>query len=178
MDERRTSHILLASAAFLWCVLIVVPPIAALLGRSADHLSEISSLFFSRVCHQDTARSLFLFGAPLAVCARCTLIYLGFFVGVLLYPLVDSRMSKSFRLWFIPALLPMLIDVGLEVTGLHPSTLLTRAATGGFFGVGAALLITPLAVEGTGLVLRRLWKSSPHPNLIESSEVPHDGKTG
>ena len=37
--------------------------------------------FFSPVCHQDPARSFWLFGAPLAVCARCLGIYLGAAAG-------------------------------------------------------------------------------------------------
>lgn len=38
--------------------------------------------FFSVACHQEGARSFWLFGAPLAVCARCIGIYAGAAVGV------------------------------------------------------------------------------------------------
>jgi hypothetical protein len=38
--------------------------------------------FFSVACHQDLDRSFWLFGAPLAVCARCIGIYAGAAAGV------------------------------------------------------------------------------------------------
>src|SRR6266850_4461634 len=43
---------------------------------------------FSRVCHQLSERSFFVEGHPLAVCARCWGLYLGFAIGAGIYPLM------------------------------------------------------------------------------------------
>src|SRR5215510_5574819 len=64
----KTYAALLAGAT-LWCVSIVAAP---LLGLSWVYV------FFSRICHQDPARSWSLAGEPLAVCIRCSSIYFAF----------------------------------------------------------------------------------------------------
>jgi len=64
----KTYAALLAGAT-LWCLSIVAAP---MLGLSWVYF------FFSRICHQDPARSWSLAGEPLAVCIRCTSIYFAF----------------------------------------------------------------------------------------------------
>jgi len=64
----KTYAALLAGAT-LWCLSIVAAP---MLGLSWVYV------FFSRICHQDPARSWSLAGEPLAVCIRCTSIYFAF----------------------------------------------------------------------------------------------------
>ena len=45
---------------------------------------------FTPFCHQSPERCFFLWGYPLAVCGRCTGIYLGFLLGTLLYPFTGA----------------------------------------------------------------------------------------
>jgi len=45
---------------------------------------------FTPFCHQSPERCFFLWGYPLAVCSRCTGIYLGFLLGVIIYPLTGA----------------------------------------------------------------------------------------
>ena len=65
---KKTYAALLAGAT-LWCLSIVAAPMLSL---------SWVYVFFSRICHQDPARSWHLAGEPLAVCIRCTSIYFAF----------------------------------------------------------------------------------------------------
>src|SRR5262245_14965829 len=63
-----TPSVLLAGAT-LWCLSIVAAP--------AFNVPWLYAIF-SRICHQDPARSWHLAGEPLAVCVRCASIYFAF----------------------------------------------------------------------------------------------------
>src|ERR1041384_3751425 len=65
---------------------------------------------FSAVCHQLPERSFHLLGFPLAVCARCTGIYLGALTGLLLYPSVRRLKDETMpaRWWLVAAAVPVL----------------------------------------------------------------------
>jgi uncharacterized membrane protein len=66
--KNKTYAALLAGST-VWCLSIILAPV---LG-----LSWVYD-FFSRICHQDPARSWHLAGEPLAVCIRCASIYFAF----------------------------------------------------------------------------------------------------
>jgi len=106
----------------------------------------VISSFFSPVCHQIPEYSLSLFGYPLAVCARCTAIYFGFFAGVVLSPKLSRYLRHRYVFWII-AVLPMTVDVVCSWIHVHESTLLSRLATGSLFGVLAALQLVPILVD-------------------------------
>lgn len=142
------------SAVALWCLLILLPPLVMVLDPSRAALARWISEFFSPVCHQLDSHSLHLFGHPLAVCARCFAIYVGFFAGGILAPHFRlRRFSSTVPLWIAGAL-PMLLDVALDVGGFHPSSNLTRVITGSIFGVAAAVVLFPLAVDALSGVFR------------------------
>ena len=103
--------------------------------------------FYSHICHQFDSRSLHVCGHKFAVCARCTAIYAGFFVGVVLFPFAAASLRKKSFAWLFLAAVPMMIDVGLDLIHIHASTMMTRLATGGVFGVGAALFLAPVIIE-------------------------------
>jgi len=69
----RARGILIIGAA-LWCAAIVAAPLFQV---------PVIYDFFSRICHQNPARSWFLFDEPLAVCIRCTSIYFGFLISLI-----------------------------------------------------------------------------------------------
>jgi len=145
---RQKPYPLLLALVFLWCLFIVVPPILAFISFSPSSGYH----FFSRLCHQDPSRSLFIFGHPLAVCARCSMIYFGFLTGMIIagfwYP-----EHMNFRLWFSVIVFPMVLDVVLDLIGLHRTTMMTRVITGVIFGVGSGFLLTPLLAEGITALL-------------------------
>jgi len=49
--------------------------------------------------------------------------------------------------WWAVAVLLMVIDVAFDVLGIHASTTATRVGSGLFFGINAALILTPLFLE-------------------------------
>lgn len=104
---------------------------------------------FSHVCHQQPERSFFLFGHPLAVCARCTGLYFGFAVSALVYPLIISlrRTNPPERKWLFLALAPLAIDFGLGLLGVWENTHSSRFLTGALFGAVVVLYVMPALAE-------------------------------
>ncbi|MDX2042148.1 MAG: DUF2085 domain-containing protein [Acidobacteriota bacterium] len=150
-----------------WLALIFGTP---LLADSHGVLALIFYRSFSAICHQMPERSFHLHGFPLAVCSRCTGIYAGFIVGLLIYPLVRNLRESEMphRLWLILAALPVLADFGLDFVGLFDNTFVSRTATGALLGIVAAFFILPgcLATFGnlsteTFLWRKRISKSQP-----------------
>jgi len=91
---------------------------------------------FALVCHQRPERSFWMFGAPVAVCARCLGIYLGAAFGLLL------RLSRRGAiLLLIGAAALNLLDAASESFGLHSNWLEARFVLGLLLGAAAALLI-------------------------------------
>lgn len=144
--NKRTYLILLFSVA-LWCGGILLAPSfsTALPGASSFLYS-----FYSPICHQIDARSFHLFGEKMGVCSRCSAIYFGFLLSLVLYPYVRPLQAPAFptKRWIALAIVPMLIDVLINVTGIHASTLLTRAITGLLFGFVLPFYLLPPLLEG------------------------------
>jgi hypothetical protein len=66
---RNKTYAALLAGSTLWCVSIIAAPTLGL-----PWVYD----FFSRICHQNPARTWHLGGEPLAVCIRCTSIYFAF----------------------------------------------------------------------------------------------------
>jgi len=110
---------------------------APALSASAYSLAALAIfLFFSPVCHQDPARSFWLLGAPVAVCARCLGIYLGAAAGAWIP--APRRMLLS-GLALFAAL--NLADVLTEAAAWHGNWKLTRLILGALLGLAAGSLI-------------------------------------
>lgn len=129
--------------ALAWLGLIFCPPQL----MAAGHWLSATILYrgFSAVCHQIPERSFHLHNFPLAVCSRCTGIYAGFALGLMLYPFARSLREEAMphrrRLWLAAA--PMLIDFGGGVSGLFTNTFFSRTATGALLGSVAAFYLLP-----------------------------------
>ena len=159
MNLARATYIAILAGTTLWCAALLLAPI---LDASSLFLwGGMVRDFFGKICHQLDERSFHLFGRPLAVCSRCATIYFAFLIGTLLYPLLRSLKSPVLprRYWLVVALAPMLIDVAVEMVGIHEATNMTRALTGGLFGLIIPYFIIPAAVEA----VQQLF--NPHPSL-------------
>lgn len=105
-------------------------------------------LIFTPVCHQLPSRSFFLFGQPLAVCARCLGIYSGFALGLGIYPF-----SRGFRRLALPQTrtfllisLPIVIDTAGNFLRLWTTSPEGRFVLGLLWGIILPFyLITGLA---------------------------------
>ncbi|HKR60846.1 MAG TPA: DUF2085 domain-containing protein [Pyrinomonadaceae bacterium] len=142
---------------FAWAVLLigslllVALIVAAPIAHAGQHRILAATLYqaFSHVCHQQPDRSFFIAGQPLAVCARCTGIYLGFASTTLLYPLLTSlhRTDPPERKWLFVAAAPLAIDFGLGALGIWENTHWSRFVTGALFGGVVVLFVMPALAE-------------------------------
>jgi uncharacterized membrane protein len=146
---------LLTLATLVFISFIAAAPLAAANGHHRLALTIYQGFHF--LCHQLPERSYFIFGHQLAVCARCTGIYLGFTLSLLAYPLIRSLRQTSLphRRWLLLAATPLLIDFGLTFFGIWENTHTSRFLTGFLFGVACVFYIMPGILE---LSLRKRTK--------------------
>jgi uncharacterized membrane protein len=159
------TYVVVLVGALLWCGAIVLAPILAVLPEPFAAVGNVLYGLFSPVCHQIGERSLEVFGLPLGVCTRCTAVYVGFLAGVLLYPLVRSVNHPAYSPRWIAALavLPMLVDVVMGWTGLHPVSGATRLFTGAFFGLIVPFVVLPALTEAVQEVVASHRRPFPQP---------------
>ncbi len=98
---------------------------------------------FGTLCHQFPARSFTADGIPFAVCHRCTGIYAGLVLGALALPALRSRAhawAQHDRWLLLAAVVPLLLDWGIDVLGIWTNTVGTRISTGLWFGLVAGFI--------------------------------------
>ncbi len=105
----------LVALVSFWLVLLAWPALGGSFGLGS---AGWVYLFFRPICHQIPSRSFHLLGHQLAVCHRCTGIYVGFWLGLVLLPSwrwLSGRLQEHPRLLILFAL-PMAVNVLLENT--------------------------------------------------------------
>lgn len=129
----------------MWNAGIVLAPLMASVGGEPSTLSSLLHYTYGRVCHQIDARSFHIDGYSLAVCARCSGIYLGYFLGLMVYPIKNSlsRTELPHRFWLIAALVPVAVDVAGGYLGVFENTLATRLLTGLIAGAAGPFYTLP-----------------------------------
>ncbi|HYY58680.1 MAG TPA: DUF2085 domain-containing protein [Pyrinomonadaceae bacterium] len=161
---------MVAGAALCLVGLIVGAPLLLAHG----HASAATTIYeiFGKVCHQLPERSFQVEGHQFAVCSRCTGLYAGFALSVLLYPLSRSlkRIDTPRRLWLLLATVPLLVDWSLGFFDIWANTHLSRFLTGGLFGAVAAIYVVPGLIDLGLSVWRRLGARSPGRNARGSGE--------
>jgi uncharacterized membrane protein len=134
-----------ALPATLAATAVAAPALAA---ANLSFAALAIALFFSPVCHQDAARSFWLFGGPVAVCARCLGLYLGAAAGAWL------RAPRKILLPILGTTAVLnLLDVLTELIGLHGNWIATRFVLG--LSLGAALASLVAGSSATLLSARR-----------------------
>jgi uncharacterized membrane protein len=128
----------------LWVAAVVFAPLAITSRVSA--IARAAALVYatgSLVCHQRPDRSFHIHGHQLAVCARCTGLYVSALAGgVLALALgVTSISSSRARLWLGAAAVPTLLTVGLELAGFAYPSNTVRMLSALPLGAVAALLL-------------------------------------
>ena len=130
------------TAIFLLSLIITAP-----LAVASDHSVLGLAIYqaFSHVCHQIPARSFFVAGHPLAVCSRCTGLYLGFVLALLLYPLIGGlgKTETPERKWLFVAATPLAFDVAFNSLGVWTNTHGSRFITGALLGAVAVFYVMP-----------------------------------
>jgi uncharacterized membrane protein len=128
----RVALVVIGSAPF-W-----VPLLQQVAGLSA--LARVFDAWFALHCHREAERSVWPFGIELAVCVRCSSIYLGLALGALIEKPLLSPVHV--RLWVGIAALIMILDVVTEMLHMRPPWGPLRAFSGLFlaYPVGVALV--------------------------------------
>jgi uncharacterized membrane protein len=118
---------LLLSAVALWVLLVLAPSWLHFAGWLNGEFAVRS--MFKSVCHQIPERSFSLLGTPVAVCARCLGLYLGFLIGVIILPRADrlSGLLQARPRLMLLFLVPMACDL-LIWENTHWSRFLTGQA--------------------------------------------------
>jgi uncharacterized membrane protein len=141
----RLLAVLLTVAACSWTAAVVV---SALAHTAAPTIAHIVDLVGSLVCHQREERSFHLFGQQLAVCGRCTGLYLSGTLGAMLAWLGRARLPRNSRALLIAAAAPTAITLVIEWFGLaNPGNVLRSAAALPLGGVAGWLFVQLLRVE-------------------------------
>jgi uncharacterized membrane protein len=150
-----------ATVTFL-VAMIFVAPLAAASGHPA--MAEVIYHAFGIFCHQRPDRSYFIEGHKLGVCARCTGLYAGFAITLLLYPLVRSLRNNVNppREYLILAAIPLGIDFSLTFFGLWENTHTSRLLTGALLGSVAVFYVMPGIVD----LSLRSWRTATTPKQV------------
>ena len=134
------------SLTLLWLLAIVAAP---WLMRRGDALTAtVLYRGFALVCHQRSERSFHWYGWPLAVCARCSGIYAGALLGLLLYPGWRNLTAPVLpaRRYLMLAVAPLLLDWMLGALGVIDSHAVIRMATGLLAGGVATFYLLPVVL--------------------------------
>lgn len=84
------------------------------------------------MCHQRPDRSFFIKGKQMPICARCTGILIGYFLGMTIAVITKCR----YFYYFFLCLLPMIIDGGIQQLFGITSNNIRRLITGILGGIG------------------------------------------
>ncbi|MCZ6776500.1 MAG: DUF2085 domain-containing protein [Ignavibacteria bacterium] len=151
----RVAYVVIASGTAAWCAALFLAPIIAASSGPFVPVGTIFYQFFHGICHQIDGRSFHVFGQPVAVCSRCSAIYLAFLAGTILYPTVRriGQKASPARTVLVISVLPMLLDVFAGFLGVHEITNLTRSITGAIFGAVLPFFVIPIATEAFSQLL-------------------------
>ena len=138
---------LVVAGALIFVALLVAAPLAQ--ANGLQWLSFTVYETFSHFCHQTPERSFYIAGYPLAVCARCTGLYVGFAAAVAFYPVMTSlkRTHAPERKWLFIAAAPLAIDFALGFLGVWENSHLSRFLTGALLGAVSVFFILPGLVQ-------------------------------
>jgi len=145
--RRRRARFAVAVTALLALGFAAGVFLAPVLDRAGSLWGGALRIFYAPACHQMIERSLTLGGHPLAVCARCTGLYLGGVAGLVAavgFLAGARRCPRPF--WLAAALAPTVVDGLLPWLGLPQLPVLPRlllalpagATAAWFLAVGVA----------------------------------------
>ncbi len=125
--------------AAAWGGVLLLAAAAPLIRAAGLHaLSARLYWLFHFICHQEPARSLWIAGHPMAICARDVGLYGGLWLGLL----INFWRKVALPGWLVAlCILPMALDGGSQLLGMRESTNALRLITGGLAGIPTALYL-------------------------------------
>ncbi|MFQ5684382.1 MAG: DUF2085 domain-containing protein [Candidatus Binatia bacterium] len=145
---RRGFTVLVRIALFVFPAFVIVSSLLAPYLESRQMgIAPFLYWILSPLCHQRPSRSLWIFGSPMGVDARCFALYTAFLLTGL-----SLRCDLGKTRWRIGLLLllPILVDGFTQLFGLRESTNVLRVLTGALGGIGLGLLLYPMAWKVRG----------------------------
>jgi uncharacterized membrane protein len=138
---------ILLMAALIWCFAIVFFP--WLLRSGYPNVAVVISIFFSKLCHQVTARSFGMGGLTFPVCSRCFALYMGALAGILISPIFKllNFSTRLVQLLLLAGSSLTALDISLDMLNLLSNTFFTRTITGSILGLSIGLMVA-LAIQG------------------------------
>lgn len=109
----------------IWTAPVWIPPLP-------EWGNQLVNLLLNPVCHRSPELSWWWNGEPILVCVRCSAVYLAFSLGNLT-GFLNLKIRPSFR-WVWMSFGILVVDFGLNLTGIKPVSEFLRAFTGGVFG--------------------------------------------
>lgn len=103
--------------------------------------------FYRIFCGQTPSHSFYIAGYQMCLCSRCLAIYSTLLTAGLL--LAMFRYSSLARIrpiswkWWLLGMVPMALDGGTQLFGLHESNVYLRLLTGVIFGLATAWFVLP-----------------------------------
>lgn len=104
---------------------------------------------FATLCHQLADRSFVVGDHLFAVCHRCTGLYLGFLIGILVgcVPRVRAPIGRSPLVLIAIAAVAVGFDVGLDMLRILSNTVGTRLVTGSLLGVALGVFLSVVLLD-------------------------------
>lgn len=145
MKPATKSYFILLAIVVIYDLLFTLPPFLLHYGFSANLLYR----FFQPVCHQMDSRSFHIFGYKLAVCSRCSAIYYGLTIGILVFPIFRSLKNVSMPglIFIIVPVFLLIIDFSMNFLNLGQNTFVSRSVTGGLVGLSTAFFLVPVWIS-------------------------------
>jgi uncharacterized membrane protein len=94
---------------------------------------------FRFFCHGYPERCLVLWGVPMPICARCTAIYSGLALAIVVFVLLPRMSEFAARMVMLIATVPLAVDGLTQLVRLRHSTNGLRLATGLVAGIAFGL---------------------------------------
>ncbi|MCX6148960.1 MAG: DUF2085 domain-containing protein [Ignavibacteriales bacterium] len=116
----------------IWCIGFILP-------IYYPQLYPALNLIYRNVCHQNSAKTIFVGKTHLLVCSRCTGIYLGSMISLFLLLFVSNfKLQTKF---FFLASVPIILDVFSYSVGIYNYSLTIAFITGFVFGSAGIIYI-------------------------------------
>jgi len=114
-----------------------------------DFLTKICSNIGFSVCHQIPERTIFFGNIAMPLCSRCTGIYIGFTISILLMLILFRKRESGFPPTYIIILsfifiIPTVSDGLLSYLSIYNTNNIIRITTGYLFGMGIGLMLYPV----------------------------------
>lgn len=107
------------------------------------------------MCHQKAERSFFINGNQMPFCSRCTGIFLGLSIGLMIAIFKKLRLDGKFIIFLIAAFVPIGIDGIGQLFGFWESNNLIRVITGLSAGIVCGIAIGLIVDEVTATFISK-----------------------